>query len=165
MWEKGNGRLGGGWKLVKKPKVLTLNMDTRIVSVFGKGFRFMHSFSSENMFALTCDFFFPSFCSCSAASLSDGWVMFWNQAYCVGGIIISMCFVPVAAASAKVVCFFTNWSRYRTGWGKFLPQNIDPFLCTHLVYAFAVIDHTFEIAEYESTEKSLYKSFTALKKR
>lgn len=73
--------------------------------------------------------------------------------------------IPVAATTAKVVCYFTNWSQYRTGWGKFLPENIEPFLCTHLVYAFAVIDHAYDITEYERNEKSLYKSFMELKKR
>nr|XP_046237225.1 chitinase-3-like protein 1 [Scatophagus argus] len=69
------------------------------------------------------------------------------------------------ATTAKLVCYFTNWSRYRTGVGKFLPENMDPFLCTHLVYAFAVINHANEITEYEWNEKTLYKSFTGLKNR
>ncbi|XP_068568834.1 chitinase-3-like protein 1 [Cebidichthys violaceus] len=49
--------------------------------------------------------------------------------------------------------------------GKFLPENMDPFLCTHLVYAFAIINHANEITEYEWDENSLYKSFTELKNR
>lgn len=65
----------------------------------------------------------------------------------------------------KLVCYFTNWSRYRTGVGKFLPENVDPFLCTHLVYAFAIINHANEITEHEWNEKSLYKSLTELKNR
>ncbi|XP_044204818.1 acidic mammalian chitinase-like [Thunnus albacares] len=69
-----------------------------------------------------------------------------------------------AATTTKLVCYFTNWSRYRTGVGKFLPENVDPFLCTHLVYAFAIINRANEITEYEWNEKSLYKSFNELKK-
>ncbi|KAM6947884.1 acidic mammalian chitinase-like [Lycodopsis pacificus] len=69
------------------------------------------------------------------------------------------------ATTAKLVCYFTNWSRYRTSVGKFLPENMDPFLCTHLVYAFAIINHANEVTEYEWNEKSLYKSFTELKNR
>ncbi|XP_037621196.1 acidic mammalian chitinase-like [Sebastes umbrosus] len=69
------------------------------------------------------------------------------------------------ATTAKLVCYFTNWSRYRTGVGKFLPENMDPFLCTHLVYAFAIINHANEISEYEWNEKSLYRSFAELKNR
>uniref|UniRef100_A0A8D3DVB6 Chitinase, acidic.1 n=1 Tax=Scophthalmus maximus TaxID=52904 RepID=A0A8D3DVB6_SCOMX len=52
-----------------------------------------------------------------------------------------------------------------TGAGKFLHVNVDPFLCTHLVYAFAILDHANEIAEYEWNEKSLYRPFTELKNR
>ena len=37
------------------------------------------------------------------------------------------------------VCYTSNWSQYRNGDGKFLPKDIDPFLCTHVVYAFAKI--------------------------
>uniref|UniRef100_A0A8D3E9W3 Chitinase, acidic.1 n=1 Tax=Scophthalmus maximus TaxID=52904 RepID=A0A8D3E9W3_SCOMX len=67
--------------------------------------------------------------------------------------------------TTKLVCYFTNWSQYRTGAGKFLHVNVDPFLCTHLVYAFAILDHANEIAEYEWNEKSLYRPFTELKNR
>ncbi|KAK9503976.1 hypothetical protein O3M35_010426 [Rhynocoris fuscipes] len=37
----------------------------------------------------------------------------------------------------KIVCYYANWSPTRAGTAKFTPQNIDPFLCTHLIYAFA----------------------------
>lgn len=40
----------------------------------------------------------------------------------------------------KVVCYFTNWAWYRQGDGKYLPEDIDPTLCTHINYGFAVLD-------------------------
>lgn len=40
----------------------------------------------------------------------------------------------------KVVCYFTNWAWYRQGVGKYLPSDIDPDLCTHIVYGFAVLN-------------------------
>lgn len=71
-----------------------------------------------------------------------------------------------AAATAKLVCYFTNWSQYRTGAGKFLPETIDPFLCTHLVYTFAIVDHSHEVTQHDETsEKRLYSSFLKLKDR
>lgn len=46
----------------------------------------------------------------------------------------------VKAEKYKVVCYFTNWSSYRSESGKFLPENIDADLCTHIVYAFTILD-------------------------
>ena len=34
----------------------------------------------------------------------------------------------------KLVCYYTNWSQYRPKEGKFVPEDIDPFLCTHIIY-------------------------------
>lgn len=75
-----------------------------------------------------------------------------------------MCFLG-PATTAKLVCYFANWSQYRTGVGKFLPENIFPFLCSYLVYAFAIINHAHAVTEHEWNEKGLYKSFSELKKR
>ncbi|KAH8400517.1 hypothetical protein KR222_002936, partial [Zaprionus bogoriensis] len=43
-------------------------------------------------------------------------------------------------ANYKVVCYFTNWAWYRQGGGKFLPEDIDAELCSHIVYGFAVLN-------------------------
>lgn len=40
----------------------------------------------------------------------------------------------------KMVCYFTNWAWYRPGVGKYKPDDIDPNLCTHIVYGFAVLN-------------------------
>lgn len=34
----------------------------------------------------------------------------------------------------------TNWAAHRSEQGKFLPENIEPKLCTHIIYAYAVLD-------------------------
>lgn len=41
----------------------------------------------------------------------------------------------------KIVCYFTNWAWYRKGMGKYVPEDIDENLCTHIVYGFAVLDY------------------------
>ncbi|CAG0887236.1 unnamed protein product [Cyprideis torosa] len=55
--------------------------------------------------------------------------------------------VPEYDASApSVICYFTSWSPKRPGRGRFMPESIDPFLCTHLVYAFATLDDDHHLA-------------------
>uniref|UniRef100_A0A8D0CJK2 chitinase n=1 Tax=Scleropages formosus TaxID=113540 RepID=A0A8D0CJK2_SCLFO len=71
----------------------------------------------------------------------------------------------LAVSSTKMACYFTNWSQYRPGTGKYLPSNVDPHLCTHMIYAFSVINHANEIVTYEWNDETLYQSFNALKNR
>merc|ERR1719238_2434481 len=36
-----------------------------------------------------------------------------------------------------ISCYYTNWSQYRPGDGKYFPEDIDATLCTHLFFSFA----------------------------
>lgn len=36
-----------------------------------------------------------------------------------------------------MACYYGSWAVYRPGQGKFDVEDIDPFLCTHVLYAFA----------------------------
>ena len=69
----------------------------------------------------------------------------------------------------KVVCYFTNWSWYRQGVGKFLPEHIDPELCTHIVYAFAVLNgNEFVIKSHDSwadVDNHFYQRVVDMKKK
>lgn len=49
-------------------------------------------------------------------------------------------FLSFAGDPYRVVCYFTNWSGYRKSEGKYVPENLDPSLCTHVVFAFASLD-------------------------
>ncbi|KAM6977590.1 acidic mammalian chitinase-like [Aplochiton taeniatus] len=69
------------------------------------------------------------------------------------------------ASSTRLACYFTNWSQYRPGTGRYLPANVDPDLCTHLIYAFAMVNHANELVTYEWNDETLYKDFNALKTR
>lgn len=62
-----------------------------------------------------------------------------------------------------MVCYFTNWSQYRPGDGKYMPQDVDPFLCTTLIYAFSIINSNNELVTYEWNDETLYKTFNGLK--
>ncbi|NXH21869.1 CHIA chitinase, partial [Bucco capensis] len=67
------------------------------------------------------------------------------------------------AGSAYVLsCYFTNWAQYRPGPGKYTPDDIDPCLCDHLIYAFAGMNDN-KITTYEWNDETLYKSFNGLK--
>ncbi|XP_071951851.1 LOW QUALITY PROTEIN: chitotriosidase-1-like [Antedon mediterranea] len=50
-------------------------------------------------------------------------VIFFSFAECIEGY--------------KRICYYTNWVQYQSGVAKYTPANIDPFLCTHIVYSFA----------------------------
>lgn len=41
-----------------------------------------------------------------------------------------------------VVCYISTWAVYRPSHGSFALENIDPNLCTHVVYAFAGLNVT-----------------------
>ncbi|XP_055339760.1 chitotriosidase-1-like [Paramacrobiotus metropolitanus] len=59
-------------------------------------------------------------------------------------------------------CFFTSWSRYRDAWA-FLPSNVDPFLCTTIVYAFVqILDD--RIAYYDWKDEENLLDLVELKK-
>ncbi|CAG2104302.1 unnamed protein product [Medioppia subpectinata] len=40
----------------------------------------------------------------------------------------------------KVVCYWGSWSYYRPNAGQFQPANMDPNLCTHMMYGFAKLN-------------------------
>ncbi|XP_072336027.1 acidic mammalian chitinase-like [Scyliorhinus torazame] len=65
--------------------------------------------------------------------------------------------------SSVLVCYFTNWAQYRLGIGRYTPDKIDPFMCTHLVYAFANMNSNFKLTTFEWNDETLYKSFNGLK--
>ena len=40
----------------------------------------------------------------------------------------------------QVVCYWGTWANYRPEAGKFTPEDVDPSLCTHLIYSFAGLE-------------------------
>ncbi|XP_034552002.1 acidic mammalian chitinase-like [Notolabrus celidotus] len=81
----------------------------------------------------------------------------------LAGLSLLMCLQ--LASSTKLVCYFTNWSQYRPGVGRFMPSNVDPHLCTHLIYAFSIVSTSNELTTYEWNDDVLYRSFNELKHR
>ncbi|XP_053542057.1 acidic mammalian chitinase isoform X1 [Ictalurus punctatus] len=75
-----------------------------------------------------------------------------------------ICLLYIHFGSAyQLICYFTNWAQYRPDPVKYVPANIDPFLCTHLIYAFSIINSANQLATYEWNDETLYQSFNSLK--
>lgn len=59
-----------------------------------------------------------------------------NLAY----LFLALLLISTVHGSYKRVCYFENWATYRPGDGHFTPHDIDPSLCTHIIYAFATLN-------------------------
>jgi GH18 family chitinase len=75
---------------------------------------------------------------------------------------------PTFQEQKRVVCYYTkyvneidlsggkkrefllafSWAQYRPDAGKFVPENLDASLCTHIIYAFAVLKDS-KLAPFE----------------
>ncbi|GFS04103.1 chitinase-3-like protein 1 [Elysia marginata] len=77
-------------------------------------------------------------------------------------------FAVDSANSIRSVCYYTNWSQYRSSLGQFYPEDVDASLCTHLIYSFANIVGT-NIKPFEWNDDStqwstgMYERTMALK--
>ncbi|XP_077294000.1 chitinase-3-like protein 1 [Arctopsyche grandis] len=64
-------------------------------------------------------------------------------------IVVAVALVSLVATVAskpdKLVCYYGGWVVYRPGDGKYDIENIDPNLCTHVIYSFVGLDTSGEI--------------------
>ncbi|XP_059488988.1 acidic mammalian chitinase-like [Neocloeon triangulifer] len=89
-----------------------------------------------------------------------------RRAYVTLAILLAIS--SLASAQKKVVCYYSSWANYRTGNGQFNATNIDPFLCTHLIYAFigANTDGTVKILDsWNDVTLNGYKDFNNLRSK
>jgi len=68
-----------------------------------------------------------------------------------------------ASADYKRVCYLSNWTQYRPEPGKYWPSDMDPHLCTHIVYAFVEIGTNNELKLREWNGDQLITSLMTLK--
>ncbi|XP_027428478.2 oviduct-specific glycoprotein isoform X1 [Zalophus californianus] len=72
---------------------------------------------------------------------------------------------PLPGAAHKLVCYFTSWAQGRPSPASILPRDLDPFLCTHLIFAFASMNNNQIVAKDSQDEKITYPEFNKLKQR
>ncbi|KAJ4447151.1 hypothetical protein ANN_09152 [Periplaneta americana] len=72
----------------------------------------------------------------------------------------------VQADPYRIVCYYGSWAVYRPGDGKFDVENIDPTLCTHLVYTFVGVGYDGGVSILDSwneVDKGALKRFNDLR--
>uniref|UniRef100_A0A182JSB4 GH18 domain-containing protein n=1 Tax=Anopheles christyi TaxID=43041 RepID=A0A182JSB4_9DIPT len=60
--------------------------------------------------------------------------------------------------------FYGGWATYRSGKGRCSVDDINPHLCTHLIYAFVALDHSGNILQKDDTEQNAMRQFNELRK-
>ncbi|KAG9509815.1 Acidic mammalian chitinase, partial [Fragariocoptes setiger] len=70
-----------------------------------------------------------------------------------------------------MVCYYGTWAVYRPDAGKFNVEDIDPFLCTHIIYGFTGLNYDNQIKPLDPWNdladnygKGAMKRFTSLKR-
>ncbi|XP_064474390.1 chitinase-3-like protein 2 [Ornithodoros turicata] len=56
-------------------------------------------------------------------------------------IVLSFFLASQYVTASVFFCYWGSWSYYRSGDGKFSVEQIDPNMCTHIVYSFAKLDN------------------------
>jgi len=59
---------------------------------------------------------------------------------CFISIFLLFSVAAQAVLGDVLFCYYGAWTIYRQNAGKFTPKDIDPHLCTHIVYSFAGLD-------------------------
>jgi len=83
--------------------------------------------------------------------------------------VLKLIIIHLGVKSKRVVCYYTNWAQYRQGEGKYFPEDIDPYLCSHVMFSFAKLTNS-QLDAFEWNDKStewskgLYERVIDLKK-
>jgi len=75
----------------------------------------------------------------------------------ISRVVCALLLVGLSAGFDRV-CYYSNWAQYRPDPMKFFPEDIDPTLCSHLIFAFAdMVDG--ELQPYEWNDIQMYERF------
>ncbi|XP_049881289.1 chitinase-3-like protein 1 [Pectinophora gossypiella] len=64
--------------------------------------------------------------------------------------LLLMCANYVVSSEKIVMCYYGTWATYRWGQGQFNVDNINPFLCSHIVYSFVGINNGGTVVSLDS---------------
>uniref|UniRef100_A0A3P8WZC8 chitinase n=1 Tax=Cynoglossus semilaevis TaxID=244447 RepID=A0A3P8WZC8_CYNSE len=67
------------------------------------------------------------------------------------------------SSSSRLVCYYNSLAEERAADGKFTVSDIDPYKCTHLIYAFSDINTDNELVPTSAADIPRYHSFNELK--
>uniref|UniRef100_A0A4X2KHM8 GH18 domain-containing protein n=1 Tax=Vombatus ursinus TaxID=29139 RepID=A0A4X2KHM8_VOMUR len=79
-------------------------------------------------------------------------------------LAVNGCF-PMPGTAFKLVCYLTSWAQYRPSPAFLFPEDLDPYLCTHLVYAFASMQNNRITPTERNDEEKMYPQLKSLKER
>ncbi|XP_046560919.1 chitotriosidase-1-like [Haliotis rubra] len=54
-------------------------------------------------------------------------------------LVLACLALHVTGQDKKMFCYYSSDARWRSDYGRFHPSDIDPFLCTHIIVAFAKV--------------------------
>ncbi|KAK2150730.1 hypothetical protein LSH36_393g02038 [Paralvinella palmiformis] len=80
-------------------------------------------------------------------------------------LLLASCMSASHGQEKHRICYYTNWSQYRPEPLKYFPENVDPFLCTQINYAFATMTGN-RLSPYEwndDGDNGMYKRVNDLK--
>ncbi|GFS25229.1 chitinase-3-like protein 1 [Elysia marginata] len=76
---------------------------------------------------------------------------------------------PVVLPGKKIFCYYSSFAQTREGPGNFLPEDIDPHLCSHIIFAFVdITPDGRDLAPFNRNDQGpagLYSRTLALKKK
>ncbi|KAK4321472.1 hypothetical protein Pmani_007719 [Petrolisthes manimaculis] len=73
-------------------------------------------------------------------SMENKWWWWWVVT-CVAAVVgVGMGPFSLACENYKMVCYYSSWANYRPNEGRYTIQDIPVEQCTHLIYAFALLD-------------------------
>lgn len=83
---------------------------------------------------------------------------------CLQQLVILLMICAYAEGNKKVFCYYSSSANGRLGVGKFEPENIDPYLCTHIIYAFVDMNGL-DLKQSRALDREYYQRTLALKRQ